>query len=116
MLAMRCHRLRHVYRWFCNSPPAKPLPTCSPFIISIPSRTRIVCFFAPICCLQNRCRHVHCSFLRSCSDSSVILYLVLRQRQPFRVLASIVQKFPIVNVSINVTLNVSVTSPSPITL
>src|SRR5439155_26088544 len=47
----------------------------------------------------------------------ILLYLVLRhQRQPFRVLASIVQKFPIVNVSINVTLNVSVPSPSPITL
>ena len=45
--------IRHVYRWFCNSPPATPLPTCPPFIVSIPSRTRIVRFFAPIRSLQN---------------------------------------------------------------
>src|SRR6266496_1802567 len=71
MLAMRCHRLKHVYSWFCISPPAKLLPTCPPFIISISSRTCIIRSYAPILCPQNHCRHINCLFLRSCPDSPV---------------------------------------------
>src|SRR5437667_2524271 len=110
-------------------------------IIPVILRPRLECYGI---LLQNHYQHVHCSSsrapvilvssvslllstagkivanmftVRSFDPVPILLYLVLRhQRQPFRVLASIVQKFPIVNVSINVTFNVSVTSLSPITL
>lgn len=48
---MQCHRLRHVYRWFCNSSPTIPLPSTVPTLDPLtPTSTSSVYSYRPFFC------------------------------------------------------------------